>query len=315
MTLDGAHRRGRSRPGVEEPLISIGEASLDRMPALTLIFEQAASNFTRALEEFTDIPVSLSFEGLDAKRVGDLYEHCEGFSTIFVYQAEALNSKFAVAVDSDFREMAVEMLLGSGVVERPAQSEQASSRVAMRLIEFALGKVLDGLATALSSLTNVKFERDMLGDDAGFGAVGQKGAVAIVSRYRLKSLDSEGLLAIVLPRSALDPYRAALSRFLDAEGVACDERWSDDLYNHIVRTEVKVNVKIEARGFTLDDIVRLEVGDVLRLPIAPTSPIRIESEGRTLFWCTLGQKDGRYTVRLEDFSDERQSFIENILGV
>lgn len=314
MTLNLQQGEG-ARLGGDEPLISIGEASLDRMPALTLIFEETAANFTRALEEFTNIPVALSLEDLDAKRVGDLQQHCEGLSTILVYDANGLSAKFAVAVDSGFRDMAVEMLLGSGVVERSDKADRAASRVEARLVNFAVNRLLNRLAAALAPVAEVQFEQDMLASEAGYGAVGQRGAVAIACRFRLKSLEHEGLVAIVLPRAALDPYRTALSRFPGAEGVARDERWSENLYDNIVRTEVAVNVKIEARGFTLEDIANLEVGDVLRLPIAPTSPIRIESEGRTLFWCTLGQKDGHYTVRLEDFSDERQSFIENILGV
>lgn len=315
MTLDRALRRDGLTPGQEEPLISIGEASLDRMPALTMIFEEATANFTRTLEQFTDLPLALSLEDLEAKRVSDLQEHCEGLSTILVYEADGLGAKFSVAVDDGFRDLVVELLLGSGIVQRSGADTRAMSRVEQRLVDFAASRLLEGLSAALGPIVQVKFESDALGAEAGFGAIGQKGAVAIVSRCRLKSPEHEGMLAIALPRSALDPFRNALSRFPGAEGVARDERWSENLYDHIVRTEVQVKVKIEARGFTLDDIANLEVGDVLRLPIAPTSPIRIESEGRTLFWCTLGQKDGHYTVRLEDFSDERQSFIENILGV
>jgi len=315
MTLNSASLREVAKSVIDEPLISIGEASLDRMPALTLIFEETVAGFTRALEEFTKIPVALSLEDLEAKRVGDLQENVGSVTSLLVYDAKGLDAKFVVAVDDGFLEMAVELLLGSNFVERFSEGKAARSRVEMRLLDFAVSKLLASLAAALAPISDVSFEQDMLGGDTGFGSIGQKGAVAIVAHCRFKSLENEGIVAIALPRSALDPYRTALSRFPGAEGAARDEQWSENLYDHIVRTEVKVNVKIEARGFTLDDIANLEIGDVLRLPIAPTSPIRIESEGRTLFWCTLGQKDGHYTVRLEDFSDERQSFIENILGV
>lgn len=312
--IERAPDRESARAGAEEPLISIGEAALDRMPALTLIFEAAAAGFTRSLEDFCEIPGALSLDDLDAKRVNDLEAYCGSRSTLFVYDAKGLDAKLVVAVDKGFRDIVVELLLGSSVI-KPPQGERPATRIEACLLDFAVGKFLDELIAALAPITQVSFERDAFGEEAGFAAIGPKASVAIVNRCQLKSLDQEGMIAIAVPRAALDPFRTALSRFPGTEGVARDERWSENLYDHIVRTEVKVNVRIEARGFTLDDIARLEVGDVLRLPIAPTSPIRVESEGRTLFWCTLGQKDGHYTVRLEDFSDERQSFIENILGV
>lgn len=299
--------------GQEEPLISIGEASLDRMPALALIFESCAAEFTRGLEELSQIPAAAAFEELEAKRLSELAESQDGAGIVLVYQARGLDARLAVAADKNLRDLGVELLLGSNMIESSA--ERPVTRVELRLIDFLVAKLLAGLTGALAPLADVRFERDFFGEEAGLAALGQKAAVAIVAHLRLKALERECEIVIALPRAALDPYRAELSRFPSADGLAKDERWSENLYDHIVRTEVRVDVKLEARGFTLDDIASLEVGDVVRLPLAPTAPIRVESEGRTLFWCTLGQRDGFYTVRLEEFSDERQSFIENILGV
>jgi flagellar motor switch protein FliM len=174
---------------------------------------------------------------------------------------------------------------------------------------------LTHVSDAFSAVAQIAFERDTLSEEGGFTGIAPKGTVTVVTRLSLQYREHFGKLVIALPRVALDPFRTVLARSPGADGQANDEKWSENLYDNIVRTEVTADVKIEARGFTLGDIARLEVGDVLRLAIAPTSPIRIVSEGRTLFWCTLGQKDGFYTVRLEEFSDERESFIENILGV
>lgn len=299
--------------GQEEPLISIGEASLDRMPALTLMFEACAAEFTRGLEELSQIPAAAAFEELEAKRLSELAEASDGAGVVLVYEARGLDARIAVTADAALRDMSAELLLGSNLIED--SGERSVTRVELRLIDFLVGKLLAGLTDALAPLVEVRFERDLFAEEAGLTALGQKAAVAIVAHLRLRALERESEIVIALPRAALDPYRAELSRFPGADGLATDERWSENLYDHIVRTEVRVDVKLEARGFTLDDIAGLEVGDVMRLPLAPTAPIRVESEGRTLFWCTLGQKDGLYTVRLEDFSDERQSFIENILGV
>lgn len=312
--IERAQPRDAMRTGAEEPLISIGEAPLDRMPALTLLFESAVAGFSRRLEEFSALPTALALDSLDAKRVSDLDDQCLGAHTTLLFDAKALEAKIAVGVDSVFRDIVIELLLGSSIIGL-RQSDRAASRVESRLLEFAVEKLLTEIADAFAPIVEMSFERDAPSDEQGFTAIGPKAGVAIVSCCRLRALDHEGAVAIMLPRAALDPFRAALSQFPGTDSVARDESWSENLYDHIVRTEVKVQVKIEARTFTLGDIAELEVGDVLRLPIAPTSPIRVESEGRTLFWCTLGQKDGYYTVRLEDFSNEQQSFIENLIGV
>jgi flagellar motor switch protein FliM len=306
------NREHSADPGFDEPLVLIGEATLDRMPGLALIFEETAAGFSRFLGQYEE-GVVLTMDGLEALRVGELTENFGGIGRTFVYRAAGLEARAALAVDDAFHRLTFELLLGSNIVA-PA-CERPMTRIEDAILGFAAFRLLDQVAAAFASIAPVSFERDWGAEEAGFFSLGPKAAVAVLVRLSLQYREHSGQALLALPRTALDPFRNILARAPGAEGQATDEKWSVNLYDNVVRTEVTAEVKIEARGFTLGDVARLEVGDVLRLPIAPTSPIRVVSEGRTLFWCTLGQKDGKYTVRLEEFSDERESYIENILGV
>lgn len=300
---------------VNEPLISLGEGSLDRMPTLHLLYEDVATRFTRVFGALTGANATLVFERLEARRVADLAAPEEPFAHLGVYDARGLGSRGVVGVDAAFSDMVVEMLLGSGVIDPPRETSQPLSRLVVRLTDLAIAKILEGVEGAFAPLATIEFEPNASHTEAGFAALGQRSAVALVASFRLSAFDREGIVAFALPRAAYDPYRTALARLPGAEGFARDLRWAENLYEHVVQTEVTVDVRIDARGFTLADIASLEVGDLLRLPNAPDSPIRVESDGRALFWCTLGQKDGFFTIRLEDVSDDRRSFIENVLGL
>lgn len=300
---------------VNEPLISLGEGALDRMPTLNLLYEEAAARFTRDFCAMTGAKAVLTFERLEAKRLSDLVKPDEAFAYVGVYDARGLGCRSAVGVDTDFTDLAVEMLLGSGVVDPPPETPRPISKLVARLTDLAIGRILEGVASAFAPLADIDFVPCASQAEAGFAALGQRTAVALVATFRLSAFDRECGVVFTMPRAAFDPHRAALARLPGAEGFARDMRWAEDLYEHVVQTEVKVDVRIDARGFTLADIASLEVGDLLRLPIAPDNPIRVESEGRALFWCTLGQKDGYFTIRLEDVSDDRRSFIENVLGL
>jgi flagellar motor switch protein FliM len=300
---------------VNEPLISLGEGSLDRMPTLHLLFEDAATRFSRDFCAMTGAKAVLIFERLEAKRLTDLIKTEAGFAYVGVYDTQDLGCRSAVGVDSRFSDFAVEMLLGSGVIDPPPQTPRPLSRLVKRLTDLAIAKILEGVAGAFAPLADIAFEICEQQAEAGFAALGQRTGVALVATFRLCAFDQECAVVFAAPRAAFEPHRAALARLPGAEGFARDLRWAEDLYDHVVQTEVKVDVRIDARGFTLSDIASLEVGDLVRLPIAPDSPIRVESEGRALFWCTLGQKDGYFTIRLEEVSDDRRSFIENVLGM
>jgi flagellar motor switch protein FliM len=307
--------RSRMRDNEDEPLFSLGEAPLDRMPALGLLFEAAARACQRYLGEHIDELITISYDKLEARRISDFMASLAEGPEPFIFFSPELKAKAAVFVTNDFNESVLEALLGSGVVESRGEISGKHSRIERRLIEFSVEKIFDGLTSALAAIATIRFYPDPSETEQGLVSLGAKGAVLIMAYFRLNIRDEAYSFSIALPRAALDPFRPALSRMPGLDGRIDDTRWTDDLYQQIVRTEIPINVRIEAHGFTLDDISQLEVGDLLRLPVAPTSPIRVETEGQTLFWCTLGQKDGYFTVRLEEVSDARQTFIENLLGV
>lgn len=298
--------------GGDEPMVLVGDATIDRMPALTAIFEETGEAFARFLSRYAN-GIVVTTENFEGSRVSELAEKYGAFGKIYVFRSHATDARLAVAVDGVFRCLAFELLLGSGVID--AGLDRPPTRIEDRIIGYCVSKFVSGFADAFADLAKFAYEREPSLEGSGFFALGAKTIVAAFVRMTIRYGEYSGQILIALPRSVLDPFRAALSRLPGAEGGATDEKWSENLYQNVVRTEVKAEVRLEARGFTLGDVSRLEVGDVLRLPIAPTDPIRVVAEGRTLFWCTLGQKDSMYTVRLEEFSDERESYIENILGV
>jgi flagellar motor switch protein FliM len=298
--------------GGEEPLVLVGDATIDRMPALTAMFEETSEGFARFLSRYAN-GIVVAAEPFEGSRVGELAEKCATLGKTYVFRSHENDSCVAVAVDSVFRCLAFELLLGSGVID--AGLERPPTRIEDRIIAYCVAKIVSGFAEAFGEMTKLSYEREPSLEGSGFFALGTKAAVVAFVPITIRYGDHLAKIVFALPRTLLDPFRLALSRRPGSEGKANDEKWSENLYQNVVRTEVKAEVRLEARGFTLGDVSRLEVGDVLRLPMAPSDPIRIVAEGRTLFWCTLGQKDNMYTVRLEEFSDERESFIENMLGV
>ncbi len=311
MAFDTESRR--PGPSTEEPLVSIGEAALERMPALGLIFEQAAAAFGRSLAQYTDSPAALSFESLEALRAADLPAMFAPTMAVLVFHAYGLEADLLVSLDENLQELALEAMLGSNLAEHGPKRQR--TRIEDRLLVFFAEKLLAELATAAASLTTISFERSFLAEETPCAALGPKASVAILAHFHFQTQLGDGALQIVAPRSAFDPFREALSHLPGSDSKARDEQWTEYLYANVVRTEIRVDVRMEAPGYTLQDVAHMRPGDVLRLPVSPTSLIRASSEERTLFWCSLGQKDGHYTVRLEAFPDERQSFIERVLGV
>ena len=118
---------------------------------------------------------------------------------------------------------------------------------------------------------------------------------------------------VLIPQTALNSIRQDLVRDLSAEMSVRDPRWTKQIHSEIGQTEIEVRGVIEERHFSLEDIACLKIGQVLTLQATPKTRVKLECNAGHLFWCYLGQADGFYTLRVEDFVNQEQELIDDLL--
>ena len=297
-----------------DPLIANPEASIERLPLLRSLFDAMAVDFASGLEALADSAVSFTTESLHAVRIGDLQETCVAQALGGVFHAHTLDSDALIALDRTAVIVLLEILFGSNVVDPLSDDERPMSRIERRVAQFAIERLAQALAAGLAPVVETHFDARAFIEAPEAATIGRRSAVAVICHCALRAFGREGVIFVALPRAAFDPFRIALSRDPSDDAPAPDERWAKRLRDRIVQTEVKVTAMMERHGLTLGDVADFEIGQVITLPISPTSLIKLECEHRTLFWCALGQKDSFYSVRVEEFIDESQEFIQGLIG-
>ncbi len=299
---------------LKERLLAGGGLSVERLPLLRAVFEDMASGFEETLRRVSDPAAKFFIDQITAGRTNDIFESYEGCALTAVYSGADLDSKILVGVDHKFVFSLVEALFGADGSEAPCEEERSLSNVELRVGQFAFSRLTKALQASFSSVADIVFEMERVASKFDFTVGGRKNGAAIMCRFKLAALDREGEIFVVIPQSVLDPFRETLSRDPLVEVPLMDAQWAKRMQSRVTQTEVSVQAVMEKRGLTLADIARLEVGQIVELPISPSSLIKLECERQALFWCELGQKDGAYTVRIEDFVDQDQEFIDDVLG-
>jgi flagellar motor switch protein FliM len=119
---------------------------------------------------------------------------------------------------------------------------------------------------------------------------------------------------IVIPHAALNPIRQSLSQIVSGESASTDPNWSRQLHSEIKRTEVVLKAVLEERQFTLGEVAKFHVGQVLKLNATPDTMVRLECNDQRLFWCQLGQMNGVYSLQVKESADQKREFIDGILA-
>jgi flagellar motor switch protein FliM len=300
--------------GVRERLLSGGGPSLDRMPLLRAVFDAMASDVQDSMRGLAEGTMQFVVETTTVARASDVAVEAErsALAATYVVGADS-DAKAIIAADRRFVFTLLEGLFGADGSEAPYEAERELTAIETRVGTLAFTRVTNSLQAAFLSLVGASFALEPAENRAEAAGGARKNGFCVICRCRLRAFGTEGELLLALPQATLDPLRDALSQEAPAAAPSADPHWAKRMKERVTQTEVTLSAVMEKTDLTLADVARFEVGQIIELPVSPTGLVALMCEGQSLFWCEIGQKDGSYTIRIDDFVDQRQEFIDDVL--
>lgn len=303
-----------TKPQDLDRLLDAAGISVERLPMLRIAIDRMAGLCADSFRPMAATPALFATTKIATGRIGDILDSYAGNVVAAVYQASEWDSRILFGLDREFIYTVVETIFGGDGTEPTGEDMRPFSTLEQKIAQAIFEQASNALKTAFANISETSFKFERIETRMDFVSIGRPKNPAVVAKIGIKALGRAGELFVVIPQSALNPMRQALARDANEDVAASDPRWAKQFENEIRRTEVKLRATIEEHQFTLGDIADLKVGQVLKLQATPTSRIKLECNNEALFWCQLGQDDGAYTVRVEDFVDQEQEFLDDILA-
>lgn len=296
--------------GIERLVESAGFA-VERLPALRAVFEDLAATCAECLEETTSEAVTIAAAAVMPGKADLILAHHTGNAVFSLVHAPEWKSRLVIGLSRSFVFTLTELQFGGDGAETPLQDDRPFTAIETHLATTFLGKVTAALQSALTPVAsvNLSVERSETRLDP---IVLGKATPVIVTTLALQTIGRGGVLFVIIPQTALMPFRGNLARDPAQPRPPHDPIWSEQFGAQVSRTQLRLNARLANHQLTLGDIAKLKVGDVLPLDTVAGSRIQLECNGRTLFWCDLGQSEGRYQVRVERSTGEQRELIESI---
>jgi flagellar motor switch protein FliM len=287
---------------------------VERMPMLRVAFDRAAATCTEDLATTSDLPLQMTLQGLESGIAGDLLDKYDGRSVVGVLHASRWSARLLVNADRDAVFTIVEAMLG-GDGSQPAYSiERAFSRIELRLAEAFFQRIAKALEGALTGIADTPINLESAGREIDYDVIGGRSSPAVLARLRVDAGVRGGEVLVTIPRAALNPLRQVLARVPAKDGPPADARWSEQIQSQVSRTHVTLSAILDERPGTLGEVAAFHVGKVVELNATTNSRVRLECNGERLVWCHLGKSQGKYTLRVEEFIDREQEFLDEILS-
>lgn len=304
---------GGTPADIRDLLLDAAGLSLDKLPMLHVIFDRMATACAESLRQLAASQAYYSLSHVESGRIGDILDSYEGMAIVGVFHSPEWDSHVIVGFDRDFVFSMIEVLFGADGSEPPVDDERSFSNIEMRIAVALFEQVAKALQGSFALVSQATFKFQRLETRMDFAVIGRRNNLSICAKFLLQALNRGGEMFVLIPQGALTPMRQQLASTAAGESSPRDPVWTRHIRGEVQRTEVRLRAVLEQREITLGEASQLAVGQILQLQATPRSRVKLESAEQALFWCSLGQAEGAYVLRIEEAVDLEQEFIDDIL--
>jgi flagellar motor switch protein FliM len=315
MTSSAVPKEEKSaRSTAPERLFDSAGISIERLPLLRVIFDRLATHCAENARQLSTAPAYFTVSSLKTERIGAVLEAAEGKAIVAMLHAQAWDARIMIGLDNKLVFGLVEALFGGDGSEPPYTENLPLTNIEMRVAQKTLDIIARSLQMALSVVQEMHFKFERLETRMDFAVIAPRNSFAVFAKLNLRILGRSGEVFVVLPQAAINPIRQSLSVDHGTDVAAADPRWSKQIETEVSKADVVVQAILEEEGFTLADIADLQVGKILHLKSTPKSRVKLECNSEPLFWCQLGQAEGKYTLKVDDVYDDEPDFLDGLVG-
>ena len=291
---------------------SAGQA-IERLPGLAFAFEQFALNIPAAAASLLKLEEAATLDAIRPESLFTSLGESEG-RLASVLHSGALDAKLMLIFDHQVAESLIATVFGDESVSLSARPPRPATTIELHLVAELARRLAGALEAAFDGFVGLELRFDRLEKLADVYALGRRDGPAVEARLTLTTRVGPLALVVLAPQAALAPLRKQLATEPGAETSGGDPRWARQLEQGVTRARVAVSAVLDDLPMSLGDIAALSVGQVLTLHGSGMGRVRLECEGREMFWCKLGQGDGRYSLEIEAAVEPEDNSIESALA-
>ena len=291
---------------------SAGQA-IERLPGLAFAFEQFALNIPAAAGSLLKLEAAPTLDAIRPESLFTALGESEG-QLAAVLHSGALDAKLMLIFDPKIAESLIATVFGDESVSVSERPPRPATTIELHLVAELARRLAGALEAAFDGFASLELRLDRLEKLADVYALGRRDGPAVEARLTVATRVGPLALVVLAPQAALAPLRKQLAAEPGAETGGGDPRWARQLEQGVARARVAVSAVLDELPMSLGDIAALSVGQVLTLHGSGMGRVRLECEGREMFWCKLGQGDGRYSLEIEAAVEPEDNSIESALA-
>ena len=299
MAGQGISQQGSGSPAGFRPynLATQERIVRGRMPTLEIINERFARLLRLGLFNFMRRSANVTAGPVRVIKFSEFVRNLMVPSNLNLVHVKPLRGTSLFVFDPTLVFLVVDNLFGGDGRLQPKAERRDFTQTEQRIIQRLLNLVFDSYGKSWHPVYPIEFEYVRAETNIQFANVATPNEVVVVTTFEVNFGSVVGEMHICTPYSILEPIRDLLSSSVQGEALEVDKRWVGRLSKQVQSAEVTLLVNLAQVQVTLNQILKMQVGDVIPLDIPEF--VTASVDGVPVMECRYGVSNGQYALRME----------------
>jgi len=268
-----------------------------RMPTVELVNERFARNLRTGLFNFMRRSPEISIGPVRVIKYSAFLRDIAVPTNINIISLTPLRGQGMVIFDPNLVFCAIDTLFGGSGKQHFRIEGRDFSPTEQRIIQRMMEVVLSEYGKAWGALFRFQFQHLRSEMHTQFASIASPSEIVVAVTFNLEIGDGGGEIHFCVPYSSLEPIRDILYSSLQADGQEPDRRWVRQLTQQVQNAEVELAAELAQTELTVGQLIGLQVGDFIALPIRDVIPVTVD--GVPVMECRFGSVNGHTAIRAE----------------
>lgn len=279
--------------------------SKDQIRTLQMIHETFARLTTTALSAQLRALVSVHVASVDQLTYEEFVRSIPNPTTLAVINMDPLKGSSVLEIDPSITFTIIDKLFG-GTGEATKLSRELTD-IELSVMEGIVVRILGNLRESWSNVIDLRPRLGNIETNPQFAQVVPPNDMVVLITLETKVGEVEGMTNLCLPYITIEPIISKLSAqywFSNIRKGATDENLQV-IQSRLERVALDVVAEIGSVDVTMEEVLNLQVGDVIKLPHTKTdTDMTLKIEGRNKFKCRPGLLGSRIAIQVGEKIDE-----------
>ena len=308
-TVSGPAVRGAGEPIILRfDLVGGGAHRGDDLPGLQLVHERYANELGSGFRRAVGDEGMLLAEPIGYAKFAEIYARMTAPTVILIANLVGVGCSVLISMEPSLALHFVDLLMGGegGTVQLSGDPmTRGLTQAEKSVLQHVVAIMSRALNAAWVDVAPVELELQRIATDPRNAAIYEPSEPMVEMSLRVEWGDVYGAIRMSMPTAFLSQYDHVLSRTATPRGVLKKEgAHVEAMRSNLRPVEVSVSAILGQTEMTLERLLSLAPGEVLRLDADPEQPVVVCVEGIRKMRAYPTVQQGNVALRISDFIDE-----------